>query len=80
VSLLGPILCLLLCEVYKVVTDIQMRNYQRSLDDQEKTDRSQAAQKLTVNAILESNKVLQEQVKTANEKVDNLERTVSGNN
>jgi len=80
VSLLGPILCLVLCEVYKVVTDIQMRNYQKTLDDQEKSARAQAAQKLTANAILESNKVLQEQVKAANEKVDNLERTISGDN
>lgn len=80
VSLLGPILCLVLCEVYKVITDIQIRNYQKTLDEQEKAGRAQAQQKLTVNAILESNKVLQEQVRSANEKVDNLERTISGDN
>merc|ERR1712070_274567 len=78
VALLGPVLCLVLCEVYKIVTDIQMRNYQKQLDQQEKSARAQAQQKLTVNAILESNKVLQEQVKSANEKVDSLERTISG--
>jgi len=80
VSLLGPILCLVLCECYKVITDIQMRNYQKTLDEQEKSTRAQAQQKLTVNAILESNKVLQDQVRSANEKVDNLERTISGDN
>jgi len=78
VSLLGPILCLVLCEVYKVVTDMQIRKYQTQLDQQEKTQRAQAQQKLTVNAILEQNKVLHEQVKTANEKVDVLERAISG--
>lgn len=80
VSLLGPILCLVLCEVYKVITDIQMRNYQKKLDEEEKSARAQAQQKLTVNAILESNKVLQEQVRSANDKVDSLERTISGDN
>lgn len=78
VSFLGPLLCLIFCELYKIVTDIQIKSYQAKLDEQDQATRNQQQQKLTVEAILQTNLALHEQVQNASAKVDDLERQISG--
>lgn len=76
---IGPVGCLVLCELWKIVTKHQIKKYEAQVEEQQKRDAEHRAETQKMDAILAQTNDLPALIKNQNQKMEELERQVSKN-